>query len=94
MKKAEINQALAKGAVREHGVLPRIDLLKEAPFVFKFTFGIEEFLEVKRGAATAIDFAGFPRTFPAARLTVIGSSRFETDRIRGITVEDFLLAGD
>lgn len=31
--------------------------------------------------------------YPAARLTVIGSSRFETDRIIGITPEDFLLSG-
>ena len=27
------------------------------------------------------------------QLTVIGATRFETDRIRGITVEDFLLGG-
>jgi len=58
-----------------------------------FVLGPDEFLEVKRGGATALDFAWFPRSFPGGRLTVIGSSRFETDRIRGITAEDFLLTG-
>ncbi len=48
------------------------------------------FLEVKRGAATPLEFAWFARTVPKARLTVINTNRFETDRIRGITMEDFL----
>lgn len=51
-----------------------------------------EFLEVKRGVANPLEFAWFPSTFPGARLTVIGSERFDSERIRGITVEDFLLA--
>ena len=52
----------------------------------------DSFVEVKRGRSGPMDFAWFPVTFPKAQLTVIGKSRFETDRIIGVTLEDFLLA--
>jgi len=49
------------------------------------------FVEVKRGRTTPIEFSWFPKVFPNRRLTVISQSRFETRRIKGITLEDFLL---
>lgn len=49
------------------------------------------FLEVKRGKSTAVEFSWFPRAFPGGKLVVVSSSRFETERIRGLTMEDFLL---
>jgi predicted AAA+ superfamily ATPase len=51
-------------------------------------------LEVKRGASSPLDFAWFQRTFTGANLWIVGSTRFESDRIRGLTVEDLLLAED
>lgn len=48
------------------------------------------FVEVKRGRATALDFAWFGKTFPRARLEVICSTPFETDRVRGRSLHDFL----
>lgn len=56
-----------------------------------FVLSPESLLEVKRGPSSPLDFAWFPHTFPKARLTVISASRFETDRVVGITLEDFLL---
>lgn len=50
-----------------------------------------EFLEVKRGRTGPLDFAWFPKSFPAGRLTVVGANRFETDRVVGLTVADFML---
>ena len=49
------------------------------------------FLEVKRGGTSAFEYAWFPRTFPKAKLVVVGRERFETDRLRGVTIEDLLL---
>jgi predicted AAA+ superfamily ATPase len=51
----------------------------------------ELWLEVKRGARSALDFSWFPRAFPRAQLWVAGSARFEAERIRGLTLEDLLL---
>jgi predicted AAA+ superfamily ATPase len=56
-----------------------------------FVLGDDEFVEVKRGRSSALEFAWFARTFPKGMLTVVSSSRFESDRVRGVTMEDFLL---
>jgi hypothetical protein len=52
-----------------------------------------EFLEVKMGGASPIEFSWFPGSFPRARLKVINRNRFEASRITGLTLEDFLLEG-
>jgi predicted AAA+ superfamily ATPase len=49
------------------------------------------FVEVKLGRGTALDFGWFTRIFPHARLEVVCSTPFEADRLRGITLHDFLL---
>jgi predicted AAA+ superfamily ATPase len=56
-----------------------------------FVTGPDSLIEVKRGRTGPLDFVWFPAVFPKARLTVVGATRFETDRIVGITIEDFLL---
>jgi len=56
-----------------------------------FVLGPADFLEVKRGRTGPLDFAWFPKSFPDGRLTVVGANRFETDRVVGLTLEDFLL---
>ncbi|MCK4304996.1 MAG: ATP-binding protein, partial [Candidatus Eisenbacteria sp.] len=55
-----------------------------------FVLSPTEFIEVKRGKTGPLDFAWFPSVFPEGHLTVVGASRFETDRIIGVTFEDFL----
>ena len=47
-------------------------------------------VEVKRGGAGPFEFAWFARTFPRARLLVVASEPFDADRIRGLSVEEFL----
>jgi hypothetical protein len=49
-----------------------------------------EFIEVKRGPASALDFAWFARAFPKSRLTVVCATPFRSDRIEGVTLEAFL----
>ena len=51
------------------------------------------FLEVKRGRTSPLEFAWFRKVFPRGRLTVVGRDRFETDSVRGITMEELLLEG-
>lgn len=53
----------------------------------------EEMIEVKLGKAGPMDFTWFPRIFPKRHLTVVCSTPFETDQVRGITLHDFLLEG-
>ena len=55
-----------------------------------FVLGPGMYIEVKRGQASPVEFAWFPRAFAKARLLVVSASRFQTESIQGITFEDFL----
>lgn len=55
-----------------------------------FVAGTDSFIEVKTGNTNPLEFAWFPRVFPRGRLTVVSESTYETDRIRGVTIEAFL----
>lgn len=50
-----------------------------------------EFIEVKRGKANALEFSWFTKIFPKRKLTVICSTPFETEWVKGVTIEEFLL---
>lgn len=51
-----------------------------------------KFYEVKLGKTGPMDFMWFPKVFPKSKLLVISSSEFETSHVKGITLEQFLLA--
>ena len=55
-----------------------------------FVLPPDAFLEVKRGAAGPTEFAWWVNTFRQGELTVLNQTRFATERVRGITLEDFL----
>jgi predicted AAA+ superfamily ATPase len=51
----------------------------------------EQYWEVKRGKSSALEFSWFPKQLPHKILHVINTLQFETQAIRGLTFEDFLL---
>lgn len=59
-----------------------------------FVLNPSGFIEVKKGKTSPVEFAWFSKVFPGAQLTVISRSRYETQAIKGITMEDFLLEHD
>jgi len=71
----------------------RIPYWQGAGHEIDFVPASDRFVEVKRGRATALDFAWFPKVFPRATLTVVCSTPFEADRIVGMTLETFLAGG-
>lgn len=68
----------------------RLPFWQSATHELDFVADDRQFVEVKRGKATALDFGWFARVFPRGELTVICSTPFETDRVRGITLSAFL----
>ena len=56
-----------------------------------FVVGQDQFIEVKRGRTSPLEFTWFPRVFPGGRLIVLSASAFQTDHVKGITMEQFLL---
>jgi len=57
-----------------------------------FVVDNSSFIEVKRGKANPVDFSWFPQSFPKGFLTVINENSFSTDRVKGVTLEEFLLS--
>lgn len=57
------------------------------------TFGKGTAYYLKRGKAGPLNFRWFPSAFPRKRLTVICTTPFETDHVRGVSLHDFLMAG-
>ena len=60
----------------------------EIDFVVSFP---QEWIEVKRGSENPFHYQWFLNVHPKGHLSIINASRFVGDRIRGITLEDFLL---
>ena len=86
-----VAQELWRRRARRGDDLPeRIPFWQGGGHELDFVVSPDAFVEVKRGAASPLEFAWFARTFPRARLTVVNAARFETDRVRAITLEDFL----
>ncbi len=82
-----------RAAIRGDDQPERIPYWKTRNRELDFVPAPDHYIEVKRGGATALDYAWFPRTHPGARLTVISRDRFETDRIQGVTLEEFMADG-
>lgn len=81
-----------RAAVRGDEIPEKMVFWRSEAHEVDFVLAPDEFIEVKRGKSGPLDFRWFPGTFPHAHLTVISSSRFETDRIKGITLHDFLIS--
>ncbi|MFC1760805.1 ATP-binding protein [Planctomycetota bacterium] len=52
-----------------------------------------QFIEVKRGTTSPVDFTWFSKVFPNQRLHVISQSQYNTEAIVGMHIEDFLTRG-
>lgn len=79
-----------RAALRGDEIPEKMNFWQSASHEIDFVLSPTELLEVKRGKSGPLEFGWFPKVFPQARLTVISSSRFETDAIEGITLHDFL----
>jgi predicted AAA+ superfamily ATPase len=49
------------------------------------------YIEVKSGNNNPIDFTWFLKSFAKTNLSIIGKNSFDTQRIKGITLENYLL---
>ncbi len=65
---------------------------RELDFVLSSAGGT--FVEVKRGRASPSEHAWFAPEHPAGRLLVVTRTPFRTDRVRGLTARELLLARD
>lgn len=64
----------------------------EVDFVDR-TLSREEYLEVKRGQCSAIEFSWFAKVHARHQLKVINTNDFETQFVQGLSLEAFMLEG-
>lgn len=84
-------ELLRRQALLGKDILSPLAFWQSTDHELDFLLSEHHFLEVKRGKTSPLEFRWFAQQFPRKKLTVINSSHFETDNIRGISLEDFLL---
>ncbi len=57
-----------------------------------FVTAENEWVEVKLGSSGPMEFMWFPKVFPKKNLTVVCSTPFEMQQVRGISIDEFLMA--
>lgn len=77
IREAQLPDALAFWHSKEHEI--------------DFVTAPDTYVEVKRGAESPLDYRWFLESQLKGTLLVINQERFESPRIRGVTLEDFLL---
>ncbi|MGH7820435.1 MAG: AAA family ATPase, partial [Candidatus Binatia bacterium] len=87
---AVAQELFRRAAIRGAPEPERLPYWQSREHEIDFVVAADSFVEVKRGRASALDFAWFPKAFPKGRLTVICATPFEADRVRGVTLDAFL----
>ncbi len=90
--------AVAQEIWRKHCIAGEVDFMDHLNFwqskehEIDFVIPSQDlYLEVKSGAYRPHNFVWFLKSFQTEHLTVINQDSFDTERIRGISLEDFLL---
>lgn len=84
----EINR---RNAISGKDILAPLSFWQNEQHEIDFVLSKDHLLEVKRGQASALEFAWFVKQFPSKKLTVISTKSFSTDYIHGVTMEEFML---
>jgi predicted AAA+ superfamily ATPase len=84
-------ELLRRAALRGDEFPERMHYWQTAEHEIDFVLDSETYLEVKSGRTTALEFSWFAKTFPCARLLVVGQDRFDARSVTGTTMEEFLL---
>lgn len=84
-------ELLRRSAIKGINILEPLAFWQSKTHEVDFIESADHFIEVKRGRVSPIEFSWFAHQFPKKKLTVINTSHFETEHIRAITLEEFLL---
>lgn len=59
-----------------------------------FVVSTDNWLEVKRGSCSSLEFSWFAKQFPSKHLSLVNAKSFETQIVSGLTFEQFLMLSD
>ncbi len=78
-------------AIRGQELLKPLAFWQSKQHEIDFYDATEQFIEVKKGKCTALEFAWFVKQFKRSKLRIINKNNFETKAIKGLSLENFLL---
>jgi len=84
-------ELLRRAAIRGEEILAPLAFWQNKNHEIDFVVSENEFLEVKRGTTSVMEFSWFAKQFPGKHLTVLTPSSFETNQISSASIEAFLL---
>jgi predicted AAA+ superfamily ATPase len=88
---AVAQELFRRSALRGEAEPERLPFWQSKEHEIDFVMRDGSMVEVKRGRASGLEFAWFGKTFPRKKLQVVCTTPFETDRVRGVTLHQFLL---
>lgn len=78
-------------AIQGESILEPLAFWKNKLHEIDFVDHKENYIEIKRGKTSALEFSWFPKQFKNNKLIVINNTHFETNNIVGISLEEFFL---
>jgi predicted AAA+ superfamily ATPase len=87
---AVAQELFRRAALLGNGEPERVPYWQGGDHELDYVLADNRFVEVKRGRATALEFAWFQKVFPRGNLTVVCATPFEADQVVGVTLDAFL----
>ena len=84
-------ELLRRNAIKGDSMLEPLMFWQSKTNEVDFVTNEEVYFEVKRGKCSIFDFKWFTQSHPGKQLIVINQERFDSQNIKGVTLEDFLL---
>ncbi len=83
-------ELLRRAAIEGGNILEPLAFWQNKSHELDFVRAGTEYIEVKRGGCSPLEFAWFAHQFPGKQLTVINQNEFATEQIQGVLFETFL----
>ncbi|MCK4870081.1 MAG: ATP-binding protein, partial [Gammaproteobacteria bacterium] len=87
-------ELVRRAAIAGEDILSPLAFWQNDKHELDFVVHNREFIEVKRGRCNPLEFSWFVQQFPGNNLTVVNVAKFSTATVKGVLLEDFLLAAD
>lgn len=84
-------ELLRRASIKGENILSPLSFWQSKEHEVDFVVSGDEFLEIKKGACSPLEFSWFARHFSHKQLYIINTKKFATESLHGLLLEDFLL---
>jgi predicted AAA+ superfamily ATPase len=84
-------ELLRRSAISGEEILAPFSFWQNQHHEIDFVCSADDFIEVKKGACSPLEFAWFSKSLPNKHLTLINPSEFKTRNVSAVSLENFLM---